>query len=161
MAQVTREQRRADAYIAKLNHAKEVARDRIVRELYEETRPRHQEIRRSPAFIDSPATYDSCIQPLTVDDWQMMLELMECRGVVNPRLVHSFSKRLEMIEEAVEFLIGQDVVLYDPERSSFWLPYSVFQAEACRDDADRQQRDLRRRERQNQKWSSDLVAMAS
>jgi hypothetical protein len=157
---LSREERRANTQIAKINKAREVAPDKIVRELYEETRPRDPLRYRGPVFIDSTAEYDELVRPLVVKDWEALLEQLDERGIFNPRLIRSRSKRLDLITETLEYLISQDIILYDASETKFWLSYNVYLAEVCRDNRERDERHQRNEQRIMRKRTKQLVVAA-
>ena len=155
----SREERRANRQIVKIENATKMAPSKIVRELYEETRPRDVMHYRGVVFIDDAARYNDLVRPIVVD-WDELLRQLDERGIFNPRCISSRAKRLELITLAVEDLISRDIVLYDATESKFWLSYAAYQVEAVRDECDREERRSRNARRTERKRTRSLVSAA-
>lgn len=155
----SREERRANRQIAKIENAKRSAPSKIVQELYEETRPRDAMYCRDVVFIDDAAQYADLVRPLVID-WDELLGQLDERGIFNPRCIGSRAKRLELITLVMEDLISRDIVLYDATGSKFWLNYAAYQVEAVRDECDREERRNRNAQRTARKRMQSLVNAA-
>lgn len=152
----SREERRAESYIVKLDNAKERSLARIVRELYEEIRP----VGKTPVFFDSEVHYLKGIRRFTIKEWDDLVRFLDERGVFNPRLIRSRDKRRELLTQALENLISADIVIYDIEKETVRLSYRSYQLEACRDDAERELKRSRHSRRAERKRSGRLVRVA-
>lgn len=155
----SREERRANRQIVKIENAKELAPSKVARELYEETRPRGAVYCRDVVFIDDESRYGDLVRPM-VADWDELLEQLDERGIFNPRCISSRAKRLELIASVVEDLISRRVVLYDVAESKFWLSLATYQVEAVRDECDREERRSRNAQRTARKRTRSLVDAA-
>lgn len=157
----SREERRMEAQLMRIERAQHGIGAKILEQLYEESRPRDEKNCRQAGFIDDKEGYRQRIYPVRVAGWKELRERLDEQGVVNIRRIRDRSLREQMIERALRQLLTGGEIESDLNGTQFWLSYDAYQLQACQDDGRRQERQYRYDQRRLRKWSTPPVGVAS
>jgi hypothetical protein len=157
----SREERRAEAWLERIERAQQGVGVKILEQLYEETRPRDETNCRRAGFIDDKEEYRQRIYPAEVGGLKELCERLDEQGVVNIRRIRDRGQREQMIERALRELLMSGKIESDLNGTQFWLAYDSYQLEACRDDERRQRRQNRYDQRRLRKVIEEPVGVAS
>lgn len=141
---VSREERRAERLVAKINKATDSAGPIILSNLYEDTRPRSVESK-GVVLIQTASEYARLVRSFRTENWAQLLEWLDQRGVVNPRVITSRSKRLTIIASQLERLVGEGAIERDIDASTVRLSFDAYQQEAFKDSQWRDERERRQK----------------